>query len=288
MQDYHRPRHLDDALALLAAAPGLQLLAGGTDIYPAEAGAAAWMRQQPRSVLDISALPGLDGIGDAGDHHHIGALVTWGALRDAVLPPWFAGLQAAAAQVGGRQVQHRGTLLGNLCNASPAADGVPALLALDAQVELASLRGRRLLPLQQFVLGNRRTALAADEMAVGLRVPKPAGAALAGFEKLGARRYLVISIAMAAAVIEAEAGLVRCARIAIGACSAVAMRLPGLEAALAGQPLAAMAGLVQPGHLAGLSPIDDIRASAAYRRQAALVLLRRLLARLGGAQAVAA
>jgi CO/xanthine dehydrogenase FAD-binding subunit len=175
-------------------------------------------------------------------------------------------------------VQNRGTLVGNLCNASPAADGVPPLLALDAGIELASLGGVRRLALGDFLRGNRQTALTPGEIATAVIVPKSGPDSRARFEKLGARAYLVISIVMVAAVIEAEAGCIARARIAIGACSAVAQRLPGLEAALVGLPLAAAASLPTPDHLAALAPIDDVRATAAYRRQAALVLLRRALA----------
>lgn len=279
MTAYRRPTRLEEALALLAEAPTPPLLlAGGTDIYPARAMAEAWMRPIDRPLLDLSALPELAGIEDRGDHHRIGALVTWAALRDAELPPWFGALRQAGRQVGGAQVQNRGTLVGNLCNASPAADGVPPLLALDAAIELASLGGTRRLPLTEFLRGNRQTALADGEIATAVIVPKAAPDSMARFEKLGARAYLVISIVMVAAVIEAEAGRIARARIAIGACSPVAQRLPALEAALAGQPLALAATVPEAAHLAALSPIDDVRATAAYRRHAALVLLRRVLA----------
>ena len=286
MTAYRRPTRLTEALALLAEAPAAPLLlAGGTDIYPARAAAEAWMRPVDRPLLDLSALPELAGIEDRGGHHRIGALVTWAALREAALPPWFDALRQAAAQVGGAQVQNRATLVGNLCNASPAADGVPPLLALDTEVELASLGGVRRLPLGAFLRGNRQTALVPDEIATAVLVPKAAPDAVSRFEKLGARAYLVISIVMVATVIESAAGRITRARIAIGACSPVAQRLPGLEAALAGLPLAQAASVPEPAHLAALSPIDDVRATAAYRRQAALVLLRRALAPAAEARA---
>ncbi|TDH64050.1 xanthine dehydrogenase family protein subunit M [Dankookia rubra] len=278
MTAYRRPTRLTEALALLAEAPlPPLLLAGGTDIYPARAAAEAWMRPVDRPLLDLSALPELAGIEDRGDYHRIGARVTWAALREAALPPWFDALRQAASQVGGAQVQNRATLVGNLCNASPAADGVPPLLALDAEVELAGLGGVRRLPLGGFIRGNRQTALAPGEIATAVLVPKAAPDAAARFEKLGARAYLVISIVMVAAVVEAAVGRITRARIAVGACSPVAQRLPGLEAALAGQPLAQAAAVPAAAHLAALAPIDDVRATAAYRRQAALVLLRRAL-----------
>ena len=144
-------------------------------------------------------------------------------------------------------------------------------------VELAGRVGTRRLPLSAFITGNRRTVLAPGELLAAIHVPKPAHDARSAFLKLGARRYLVISIAMAAATLEIEDGRVVSARIAVGACSAVAQRLPGLEGALAGTPVAALAGRVDVVHLVPLSPIDDVRGSAAYRRDAVVTLLRRLL-----------
>jgi CO/xanthine dehydrogenase FAD-binding subunit len=123
------------------------------------------------------------------------------------------------------QIQNSGTVAGNLCNASPAADGVPPLLALDASVELASVAGTRRLKLDDFILGPRRTARRADELLAAILIPKPRAAAHSHFLKLGARRYLVISIAMVAAAIESERGKITTARVAVGACGPVAQRL---------------------------------------------------------------
>ncbi len=278
MDAYLRPRTLDDALRLLAAAPGCQVLAGGTDVFPARAGAEVWLRRDDRPLLDISGVAGLAEISETAAGWRLGALVTWAQLRRAALPPAFAGLCEAARQVGGAQVQNRGTLLGNLCNASPAADGAPPLLTLEAGVELAGPAGTRVLPLAAFLLGNRRTALAPGELAVALRLPRPPEGAHGGFLKLGARSHLVISIAMVAGVLVVAGGQVRAARLAVGACSAVAQRLPLAEAALLGAP--PDPARLRPEHLAGLAPIDDARASAAYRQHAALVLLRRLVEQL--------
>ncbi|RAI60346.1 FAD binding domain-containing protein [Roseicella frigidaeris] len=286
MPAYHRPTCLREALDLLAAVPAMQPLAGGTDIYPARAAAEAWLQPRDRPLLDLSALPGMAGIAERPDHHRIGAGTRWATIRDAGLPPWFDGLRGAAAWIGGRQVQSRATLGGNLCNASPAADGAPPLLALGAELELACREGRRRLPLSSFLLGNRRTALAPGEIMTAVIVPKPGRGATARFDKLGSRAFLVISLVSVAVVIEAEAGRITRARIAIGACSAVPQRLPALEADLAGLPLGLAAAVPEPAHLAPLAPIDDVRASAAYRRHAALVLLRRALApSLAGAAA---
>ena len=181
-------------------------------------------------------------------------------------------------------MQNAGTLCGNLCNASPAADGVPVLLSLDAEVELASLEQRETMPLADFIRGNRATALAADQLMVAVRVPKPQAERARGhFLKLGARRYLVISIVMVAAALEADAaGRVVRAAVSVGACSPVARRLPALEEALVGRPCdAALSEAVTDAHMAPLAPVDDARGSADYRLDAARTLTARTLAELG-------
>jgi CO/xanthine dehydrogenase FAD-binding subunit len=276
-----RPATLEEALVGLAARPRT-LLAGGTDHYPSR------VTQVPdEDILDVTALPGLRGIETRGDHWWIPCQATWSHVINTPLPPVFAALKEAARQVGGRQVQNAGTVVGNVCNASPAADGIPCLLALDASVDLVSIRGRRVLPLSDFVLGPRRTARQPDEMVLGVRVPRRDAPARSCFLKLGARRYLVISIVIVAAVAEfAPDGRIAQARIAVGACSPRAERLTALEAALTGKlpdPV-----LVLPDHLAPLDPIDDVRGTASYRLAAALELVRRAVGALSTAKAVAA
>ena len=278
MGQHLRPATLEAAVALLAERPRT-VLAGGTDHYPARV-----MAAPEEDVLDIARLPGLRAITHVDGAWIIPCLATWTDLIAAALPPAFDGLRAAARQVGGVQVQNVATVVGNLCNASPAADGVPCLLALDASVELVSLRGRRLVPVAEFVLGPRQTARRPDELAIGLRIPAQHGCG--SFLKLGARRYLVISIVMVSLVAEMAGGRIARARVAVGACSPVARRLPALEAALAGQP--PDPALVRAEHLAPLSPIDDVRGTAGYRRAAALELVRRAVASLGAAEALAA
>ena len=271
MGEYLRPDGLSEALVALRR-PHV-VLAGGTDFYPARVG-----RATDEDVLDITAIASLRGISAGAQGWRLGATTTWSELLDADLPPLFDGLKQAAREVGGRQIQNAGTLAGNLCNASPAADGVPPLLALDAEVELAGPAGARRLPLASFFTGNRRTALRPGELMVAIHVARPAHNALSGFLKLGARRYLVISIAMAAATLEIDGGRIAAARVAVGACSAVAQRLPRLEAALLGAPIDQHLGnLVDETQLVPLTPIDDVRGSAAYRRDAVVTLLRRLL-----------
>jgi CO/xanthine dehydrogenase FAD-binding subunit len=280
LASFVRPKELDQALALLAESPRV-IVAGGTDHYPARVG-----RPLDDDVLDATALEALRSIDISQNDVRIGALATWTDVVETALPACFDGLKRAAREVGGVQIQNVGTVVGNLCNASPAADGTPCLMTLDAEIELASVDGRRSLPLPEFVLGNRRTARRPNELVTGIRVPLPGDRARSTFLKLGARRYLVISIVSVAAVVEVAAdGTIAQARIAVGACSEVPCRLGALEAALAGRPLSPEIGdAVTMAHLAGLAPIGDVRGSADYRNDAAAILVRRALIELAEAR----
>jgi CO/xanthine dehydrogenase FAD-binding subunit len=270
---YLKPKTLDEAVSLLATTGG-QILSGGTDFYPA-----LGERLPQGGIVDVSALREIRGVSIAADHFRIGGLTTWTEIIRTPLPRCFDALRAAAREVGSVQIQNRGTVAGNLCNASPAADGVPPLLALDAVVELISAAGMRRMHIADFIVGNRKTARRSDEILVAVIVPRNIENAASTFLKLGARRYLVISIAMVAAVIQIdEAGRVADARIAVGSCSVSARRLRGLERDLAGLPARAGVGAaVTAAHLAPLSPIDDVRGTAEYRREASLTLVRRAL-----------
>ena len=285
---YLRPSNLADALAALAdpkfnpssgtAIDRLTVLAGGTDFFPAQTARRAWLEKAPQNVLDIWGLDELRGIRRGEGGTSFGALTTWTDICDAELPPAFDGLKLAAREVGGRQVQNRGTIAGNICNASPAADGVPPLFTLDAKVKIASVRGRRSIPLAGFITGNRRTTLAPDELVTAVHVPRQSPDARSTFLKLGARSYLLISIVSVAAVIERSAdGRIAKAAVAVGACSAVPVRLTELEQRLAGAKPDSIASLVEQHVSSALAPIDDIRGSASYRKHAAAVLVARAL-----------
>lgn len=266
---YHRPDTLDDALMFLAD-PGAVVLAGGTDLYPG-------LRDgpPPSTMVDLSGVASLRGITQTPEGWTIGATTTWTDLVQADLPPLFDGLKQAARAVGSVQIQNTGTVAGNLCNASPAADGVPALMTLDAIVEMAGPGGRRRLPLSDFLLGPRHTALPPGDIVTAIHIPQASGCG--AFAKLGARKYLVISIAMVAAVLETEAGRVTSARVSVGACSPVALRLSSLETALTGAQIGEVGAIVGAGDLARLTPIDDVRASAGYRADAVRTLITRTI-----------
>jgi len=278
---FEQPASLSQVTELLAAG-GWSLLAGGTDVYPARVG-----RAMDGAWIDLTRVSGLRGITEDAAGWTFGATTTWTDVLRAPLPPLFDALKQAAREVGGVQIQNTATVAGNLCNASPAADGTPVWMALDAQVLLHSQAGERRVSVVDFVLANRRTAREPHEVVTGLHVPRRSARARSVFLKLGGRRYLVISVTMVAVVIDVDvdvdadvdvSGRVAQLAAAVGSCSARAQRLPALEARLTGQPLAALAGTsIDPSDLALLSPIADVRASAAYRLDATATLLRRAL-----------
>lgn len=269
---YARPSHLDGALRLLAER-NARVISGATDIYPG-----AGERPLQGDYVDVSNISSLCGVRLEDPGVRIGATTTWSEIARADLPSAFDALKVAARDVGGAQIQNRGTIAGNLCNASPAADGVPPLLILDAEVELASRRGTRRLALDAFINGARSTLLARDEVMTAVVTPMPSPTMRSAFFKLGARRYLVISIVMVAVALDVVEGIVRDARIAVGSCSTVAQRIREAERRLIGAPAGPVLGRSIEGQdLARLSPIDDVRATADYRRDAALTLLRRAI-----------
>jgi CO/xanthine dehydrogenase FAD-binding subunit len=262
---YLRPTRLADALVARSLA-GATIIAGGTDLYPAHVG-----RPLPSRLIDVTAIEEMRGIAVSPAEIRFGGAVTWTEIVEAELPPAFRALKEAARQIGSLQVQNRASLAGNLCNASPAADGAPPLLALDAEVELASARGVRRMPLEQFLVGYRRTALRTDEILAAVIVPTPNAAARSAFVKLGARKYLVISIVMAAALVCRDpSGKIAQANVAVGSASERAVRLGLLERELRRLPRSrAPSSILRAEHFEGLSPIDDVRAGARYRFEAA-------------------
>ncbi|MEP5761296.1 MAG: xanthine dehydrogenase family protein subunit M [Litoreibacter sp.] len=256
---YHYPTDLASALDI-AARSASKIVAGGTDVYPSQR-----QGERPEFYLDVTRIANFSGITQNGASYRIGAATTWTDIVKTELPPAFDALKQAALKVGSIQIQNAGTIAGNICNASPAADGVPPLMALDAQIELVSSeRGTRVLPLAKFIQGVRQTALAADELVSAIIIPPQPDGAGSAFEKLGSRKYLVISISMVAAIITRdEGGLVSDARVSVGSCSPVAMRLYQLERDMIGKRPEEIE--VTHGHLSPLSPITDVRGSGEYR-----------------------
>ncbi len=271
---YQRPPSLREALAALAQwGAQARLLAGGTDLLIA-------MRRglcRPEVVIDIGLLDELRGIRRDGEQVTIGALVTHSQIRySADLAAWAPLLVQACREVGSAQIRNLGTLGGNLGNASPAADSLPALYALEAQVRLMSLSGARWISIAEFFTGPGKTARRPDELiaAVRFRALEPQHHSF--FLKLGQRRALRVAKVSAAGIVAMTDDQVQACRLALGAVAPTVIRLPKAEALLAGHKLTSESVAAAAKMASELcTPIDDIRSTVAYRRHMAEVLIQR-------------
>lgn len=275
---YHRPRSLDEALRLDAEHEGARFIAGGTDLMVQRREG----RCSPSAFISLGGVPDLAGI-DEGPPARIGALTRVSEIvESAFLAARYPALVDAARPFGSVQIRNAATVGGNVCNASPAADLVPALLVHEATATLRGSDGERVLPVQELLLGPGETALRAGELLTGLTLSTPGdGAGSAWLRKT--RVAMDIAIVSAAAFVRVEGGRCVEARVAAGAVAPTALRLPEVEAALVGCILDG--GAFTPDALAEVRrlaneevlPITDIRASADYRRHLASVLAVRAL-----------
>lgn len=269
--DYARPRELREAVELRAAHPEWMLLAGGTDLM-----VNANHRPVPAGIIDLWRMPGAGTITATDSHVRIGAGATWLEIEThpAILATW-APLAAAAREIGALQIQARGTIGGNVGNSSPVGDSLPVLLALDAELELASVRGTRHVPYREFCTGYRKTALAPDEIIATITIPAPTQATRTTWRKVGTRRAQSISKVMGAAAIEVDGGIVKSARVALGAVADRPIRIAAIESAVVGLSPDQAAEAARVALRTAIQPIDDVRSSAAYRREVAENLVAR-------------
>jgi CO/xanthine dehydrogenase FAD-binding subunit len=275
------PRSLEEALRLLGEEPRLVPVAGCTDLMVAlEPLARAAMNR----VLDLFAVPELSGIREVPGGIEIGATTTFSEIRrSAAVARAFPALVEAAAQVGGWQIQNRATLGGNVANASPAGDSLPVLLALEAVVVCAGAAGSREVPYADFHLGYRKTALRPGEILVRVRLPYPAAGSRQAFRKVGTREAQAISKVVVAMVGRVEEGRIAALSLAAGSVAPTPVRLSRTEEAVRGLAAgAATADLAGRTAAAEVSPIDDVRSTASYRRFALERVVRRLVLGLAG------
>ncbi len=276
------PTRLDDAVAALAADPSLTVLAGGTDLMVA----VNYGQHRPAGVLSLRRVPELHDWRVEGEGHDahvvLGAATSYTALLDPALVALLPALAQASRTVGSPQIRNTGTIGGNLGTASPAGDTLPVLAALDSTVELASASGGRRLPVSEFVTGPKQTALAPGELVTAVRVPVARGSQ--EFLKVGVRNAMVIAVANCALVLDLERRELACA---LGAVGPVPIRDHDAERWAATRLDWDARPALDPGVADGFGrrmaaasrPIDDHRATAAYRRHAVGVLARRALER---------
>lgn len=273
------PASLPDALARLAREPGVwQPFAGGTDLMVLlEAGKLAH-----KNYLNIWNLAALRGIEVSAEHVILGALTTYTDIQShPILRSEFPMLCQAASETGGLAIQNRGTLGGNIVNASPAADSPPALLAYNAELELLSVRGSRWVPYQSFHTGYKQTIMQPDELLARIRLPRLWPDLIHYYRKVGTRKAQAISKICLAATARVSAGSVDNIRIAFGSVAPVPLRCRKTEAALQGTTLDESDIEKARTELSlEIVPIDDIRSTRDYRLKVSLNLLEDFLRQL--------
>jgi OHCU decarboxylase len=283
--DLVAPANLHAAVLLLASGPDRWLpIAGGTDLMVQYA--AGTLRA--RKLISISRLPELRRIEVFAEEIQIGAACTYADIRrHDLVAREFSMLVKAAGWTGGIANQNRGTLGGNIVNASPAADSLPALLAYDAELILVSVRGERRVPYSKFHTGYKKMTLAADELIRAVCVPRRFGGYISHARKVGTRNAQAVSKVCMAALARVEDGAVRDARIALGSVAPMPIRLTKTERTLDGKSLdLSLVQLASRTAAAEVQPIDDIRSTARYRAAVVANLVGEFLEKLGGRQRV--
>ncbi len=280
---YYSPASLEEAAAILARERGqARIIAGGTDlIIELERGV-----RRLEAVVDITRIPDLNRITFDGERIHLGPLVTHNhVVASALCGERALPLAQAAWEVGAPQIRNRGTVAGNVITASPANDTITPLMALDATVTLLSTRGARDVPLREFYTGVRRTVLAEDELLtdIAFRALRPNQRGV--FVKLGLRRAQAISVINVVVLLTFDGDVVTDARITLGSVAPTIIRAPEAEAALRGRRLSdeTILAAARAAQMAA-QPIDDVRATALYRKRLVGVLTRRALLRLRDGQ----
>ena len=274
MTTYLRPASLDEALAARADHPQWLVIAGCTDVM-----VGATERPAPPGLIDVFGLPELVGVRIAPDAVVIGAATPYAEiLASEIVRDRLPALSACVREIGAAQIQARGTMGGNIATSSPVGDTLPVLLAHDARVRVASARGERVIPYTEFCTGYRTTALADDELIVAVEIPAPSVDTRTSWRKVGTRKAQSISKVMAAIAARVEGGRLSRCRVALGAVADRPVRIEAaerlLEGATAGPDAAeAAAEAVRE----AITPIDDVRSSADYRRFVAGNLVRRFV-----------
>ena len=268
--NYFQPNDLNSALDVLQNNSDLTIAAGCTDLFPITNNMSL-----DKNILDITNIKSIKGFQFNSKETKIGSATTWTDIINKNLPSCYDMLKACAKEVGSIQIQNLGTIGGNICNASPAADSIPCLLALDAKLELSSANNQRIIPIDEFILGSRKTKLEQGEILTSIIIPKEKENGSSSFRKIGARKYLVISISMVACRILISKNIIEDISISVGSCSEVAKRIFSIERQLIKKDINEdIFNQVDFSQLNEISPITDIRSTHIYRLKASKLLIK--------------
>jgi carbon-monoxide dehydrogenase medium subunit len=272
---YHAPKSLEGALALLAEQENVMPMIGGTDLVIA-------MREEaatPSHVVDLNEIPELNYITEEEGYIKIGATTTHSQVASDPLVNELPALYDAVSRIGSPQIRNRGTITGNICNASPAADTAPPLLVHDAEVVVKSLDDERIMPLEDLFAGPKINSLEPDELLTEIRVPMPNGGTASSFKRIGRRKAFTLSIVSAAAFIQMEGKICVDANLAFGCVAETPIRAPDAEAVLINSELDEEA-IEEASKIVydTVQPITDVRGTAEYRKDMCPVLMKRAIA----------
>lgn len=278
MTDVHSPRTLGDAYSIIARRPGIRVIAGGTDLMVLMN---AHMLDAP-AFLDIWRVDELRGIVDEGESIKIGALTSYTQLiKSNLIQRCIPSLVAASRTIGAIQIQNRGTIGGNIVNASPAGDSLPVLAAYDAEVEIGSAGGTRRVAFNHFYTGYRRSVLEPDELVLAVRIPRLREDERDFFWKVGTRRAQAISKTVMAAKGQIDDGRIKSISIGVGSVAPTVVRAPQTEHLLTGQTLKpALIKQAREMIAQEIKPITDLRSTEHYRRTVTGNVLTKFLRQL--------
>ncbi len=271
----HRPETLREALELLKSLEGARPIAGGTDLLILLRDGAI----QAKHLVDLSKVMELRYIREADSSIHIGSMTTHSQLiRSELIAEKASVLRESAMSMGSPQTRSRGTVGGNLCNASPAADTAPPLLVLDTKATISSMEDNRIIPLSNLFVGPKINNLSPHELLTEIAFRVPPANSGASFHKLGRRRGMTLAVVNAAAYLALDGDLCKEARVALGSVAPTPIRMPPVEERLEGKKLSQRLINKAASECRDLvDPVDDVRASAEYRREMACVLTGRAL-----------
>ena len=272
--EYHSPKTLNEALTLMNTVDSPKPIIGGTDLLPLMRDGAS----HPANIVDINNIAELNYIREDEGFICVGATTSLSQLAVSPHMKRVHALAEAVKGIGSPQIRNRGSLAGNLCNASPAADSAPALLVYDAEVKLESVNDERIIPLHEFFVGPKVNSLEPNELLTEVRFPQPPEDSGSSFKRIGRRRSFTLSVVSAAVYLEMDGDVCLESRVAFGSVAETPIRATDLETMLKGKEL--VEGLISDaGRKAKdfVHPITDIRGTAEYRRDMCEVLLTRAL-----------
>lgn len=271
---YHAPKSLNGALTLLAEQENGNPIIGGTDLMIAmRAGVAS-----PSHIVDLNEIPELNYITEEEGYINIGATTTHAQVATHSLTAKLPAILDAVSRIGSPQIRNRGTITGNICNASPAADSAPPLLVHDAEVVIKSLDDERIMPIEDLFVGPKINSLEANELLTEIRIPVPNDGSASSYKRIGRRKAFTLSVVSSAAFIQMDGDTCVDAKVAFGSVAVTPIRVPEAEVLLKGSKLdedaiKAASDIVYE----TVKPITDVRGTAEYRKDMCPVLMKRAL-----------